>query len=402
MPVPLRMPDLGTVEGEVTLVRWLKSEGEPIALGEPLFEVETDKGVSEVEAAMAGVLEKRVAAEGARVASGDTIAFVRRHGESAGAAAGPAIQGRAVPGPAEAGPTSSAKGAKPSPPPVTRRIAPTLRALAAKWDVAIDSISGSGPGGAVTRDDVLASRDRAKPRDGGARGPIPTRTLPAHRFLSRSQSIVARKVSQSHREKPVYRMHALVDMSRVLEARRQDGRNPGAGGHAPRFDAFFVKAAAVSISQSPAFRSFMRGDEVEEHGAIDIAVALGIGDELYAPAVRNADRKSVTDISREIGSLAEKAASHSLSARDADDSCFLLSNLGMFPIESFEAIIYPEHAAALAVGAVTRSPIAEGEGVRIAPLVRLTLSVDHRLINGATAARFLARVKQLLENGESA
>jgi pyruvate dehydrogenase E2 component (dihydrolipoamide acetyltransferase) len=249
---------------------------------------------------------------------------------------------------------------------------------------------------------VLASRDGGKPPEGGARGPIPARNAAARHFLSRSQSIVARKVSQSHREKPVYRMHALVDMSRVLEARRQDGRNPGAVGEPPRFDAFFVKAAAVSIAQSPVFRSFLRGDEVEEHGAIDIAVALGIGDELYAPAVRHADRKSVSDISREIGSLAEKAASHSLSARDADDSCFLLSNLGMFPIESFEAIIYPQHAAALAVGAVTRSPIAEGESVRIVPLVRLTLSVDHRLINGATAARFLARVKQVLENGENA
>jgi pyruvate dehydrogenase E2 component (dihydrolipoamide acetyltransferase) len=146
----------------------------------------------------------------------------------------------------------------------------------------------------------------------------------------------------------------------------------------------------------------MTGDKVGEHGAIDIAVALGIGDELYAPAVRTADKKSVDDISLEIGAMVEKAASHSLSTRDADDSCFLVSNLGMFPVESFEAIIYPAHAAALAVGAVTRSPVAEGETVRVAPLVHLTLSVDHRLINGAAAARFLARVKQILENGEFA
>ena len=139
-----------------------------------------------------------------------------------------------------------------------------------------------------------------------------------------------------------------------------------------------------------------------EHTAIDIAVALGIGDELYAPAVRGADRKSVVDISLEIAALTERAASHSLSTRDSDDSCFLVSNLGMFPVESFEAIIYPDHAAALAVGTVTRSPVAEGEAVRIAPLVHLTLSVDHRLINGAAAACFLARMKQVLENGELA
>jgi pyruvate dehydrogenase E2 component (dihydrolipoamide acetyltransferase) len=146
----------------------------------------------------------------------------------------------------------------------------------------------------------------------------------------------------------------------------------------------------------------MTGNAVGEHSAIDIAVAVGIGDELYAPAVRGADSKSVADISLEIGTLAEKAASHSLATRDTDDSCFLVSNLGMFPVESFEAIIYPAHAAALAVGAVTRSPVADGEAVRVAPLVHLTLSVDHRLINGAAAGRFLARVKEILENGECA
>jgi pyruvate dehydrogenase E2 component (dihydrolipoamide acetyltransferase) len=206
-------------------------------------------------------------------------------------------------------------------------------------------------------------------------------------------------VSQSHREKPVYHVHALVDMRRVVAARRSDA---SAGAQAPRFDAFFVKAAAVSIAQSPVFRAFLAGDEVKEHGAIDIAVALGIGDELYAPAVRNAERKSVADISREIGTLVEKAESRALSPRDVDDSCFLVSNLGMFPVESFEAIIYPAHAAALAVGAVTRSPVADGESVRVVPVVHLTLSVDHRLVNGAAAARFLARMKQILENGESA
>ncbi|MGD0728340.1 MAG: 2-oxo acid dehydrogenase subunit E2 [Spirochaetia bacterium] len=254
----------------------------------------------------------------------------------------------------------------------------------------------------MTRDDVLRSRDgvlaeRVLP-SGRARTAFEPSGYSRTRALPYAQSIVAARVSQSHREKPVYHVHALVDMSRVVELRRREIK----GGQAPRFDAFFVKAAAVSIAQSPVFRSFMAGGEVGEHGAIDIAVALSVGDELYAPAVRDADRKSVADISLEIGTLAEKAASHSLPTRNPDDSCFLVSNLGMFPVESFEAIIYPAHAAALAVGAVTRSPVAEGEAVRVAPVVRLTLSVDHRLINGAAAARFLARVKQILEKGEFA
>ena len=382
MAVPLRMPDMGTVEGRVTLVRWLKSDGDAVALGEPLFEVETDKGVSEVEAAMAGVLERRVAAEGASVAAGDTIAYVRRYGENAAPPEGAGIQRPAAP---------ASRRVEPAPPPVgpaARRTAPVITALAAKWGVDIDSIRGSGPGGTVTRDDVLRSRD-----DILAERLRPSRALPL------AQSIIAAKVSRSNREKPVYHVHTRVDMSRVAAARRQDA---AVVGRAPRFDAFFVKAAAVSIAQSPVFRTFLAGDAVGEHTAIDIAVALGIGDELYAPAVRGADRKSVVDISLEIAALTERAASHSLSTRDSDDSCFLVSNLGMFPVESFEAIIYPDHAAALAVGTVTRSPVAEGEAVRIAPLVHLTLSVDHRLINGAAAACFLARMKQVLENGELA
>ena len=391
MAVPLRMPDLGTVEGRMTLVRWLKSEGDAVALGEPLFEVETDKGVSEVEAAMAGVLERRVAAEGASVAAGDTIAYVRRYGETAAPPEAAGAHGPAVP--------ESPASTEPTPPPAesaARRVASVITALAAKWGVDIDSIPGTGPGGAVTRDDVLRRRHAAQAPDGAARGAVHGR-LPLR--LPQAQSIVAAKVSRSHREKPVYHVHALVDMSRVAAARRQDA---AAVGRAPRFDAFFIKAAAVSIAQSPVFRTFMAGDAVGEHGAVDIAVALGVGDELYAPAVRSADRKSVVDISLEIAALVERAHAHSLSTRDTAGSCFLVSNLGMFPVESFEAIVYPDHAAALAVGAVTRSPVADGEAVRIAPLVHLTLSVDHRLINGAAAARFLARVKQVLENGELA
>jgi pyruvate dehydrogenase E2 component (dihydrolipoamide acetyltransferase) len=289
-----------------------------------------------------------------------------------------------------------------------RRAAPVITALAAKWGVDIDSIPGTGPGGAVTRDDVLRRRHAAQAPDSAARGAVHGR-VPLR--LPQAQSVVAAKVSRSHREKPVYHVHALVDMSRVAAARGHEGALaerarapalPHSRTSPPRFDAFFIKAAAVSIAQSPVFRTFMAGDAVGEHGAIDISVAIGVGDELYAPAVRGADRKSVVDISLEIAALVERAEAHSLLTRDTDGSCFLVSNLGMFPVESFEAIVYPDHAAALAVGAVRRSPVADGEAVRIAPLVHLTLSVDHRLINGAAAARFLARVKQVLENGELA
>jgi pyruvate dehydrogenase E2 component (dihydrolipoamide acetyltransferase) len=397
MATPLRMPDLGTVEGDVTLVRWLKAEGDTVALGEPLFEVETDKGVSEVEAAIAGVLLRKVAAEGAKAGPGETIAFIRRPGEpeESTEAAGPPRDDAAAAMPR--GTTVAAAGRMPS-----GTVAPVIRALAEKWGVDLAAISATGPGGRITREDVL----RAKAGGASAAtvpGGISAGAVPFS--LSHGQAIVARKVSQSYREKPVYRVNALVDMSKAI-AIREKGK---AAGTPIGWDALFVKAAAVAITEMPLFRRYFKGDAempretaavLSEHDATDVAVAVGIEDELFIPAVRGAAGKSAAAVSQEIETLAKKAASRALQPADVEGSCFLVSNLGMFPIDSFDAIIYPDHSAALAVGATTPTPVSDGKSIWIAPMARLSLSVDHRLINGKTAARFCARVKQILENGE--
>ncbi len=216
---------------------------------------------------------------------------------------------------------------------------------------------------------------------------------------------MARKVSQSHREKPVYRVNVMVDMSAAIELRER-GK---AGGTPIGWDALFVKAAAMAIAEMPLFRRYLEGEDemprgtaasLTEHAAADIAVAVGIEDDLFVPAVRGAADKSVAAVSREIEALAKKAASRALQPADVEGSCFLVSNLGMFPIESFDAIIYPDHSAALAVGAVAPCPVSDGRSISIAPMARVSLSVDHRLINGKTAARFCTRLKQILENGE--
>jgi pyruvate dehydrogenase E2 component (dihydrolipoamide acetyltransferase) len=365
----LRMPDLGTVEGSVTLVRWLKREGDTVALGEPLFEVETDKGVSEVECAAEGTLAARLVAEGAAVAAGDPIASIRGRGEQEQAApsASPGQPAAPAPQEAHAGHTTP------------RGPSPVLSALAARYGVDLSILKGTGPGGAVTRQDILQARDAGHagtPHEGTA----PTRTP--------SQSIVAARVSQGHREKPVFHVTARVNMSRVITARGS-----------LRFDAFFVKASAAALAEFPPFRRYILGRTEGSYDSVDIAVAIGIDDELYAPAVRGADRRSVQEISADIERLTAKAEAHSLAAADSQGSCFLVSNLGMYPVESFDAVILPEHSAALAVGAAIPTPISAGVGVHVAALAALTLSVDHRLINGVTAARFLGRVKQLLEDG---
>jgi pyruvate dehydrogenase E2 component (dihydrolipoamide acetyltransferase) len=399
MATPLRMPDLGTVEGEVTLVRWLKAEGDTVTLGEPLFEVETDKGVSEVEAAMAGVLVKRLVAAGARAGSGEPIALIRRPGEPEEAAET-----------ARAAPTAAAGTTAASVPSAVRApgrpyLAPVIRALAEKWGEDLSAVRPTGPGGRVTREDVLKARDAAGPR-----APAPARQVPASTRagpapaagparLTSNQAAVARTVTQSWREKPVFHVHARVDMTMAIELRMASkAGGPGAAG-AVSWDAILIKACAAALSGEPLFRRYFKADELLEHVEIDVAVAVGVGDDLFVPAVRGAAGKTVPVISREIDALAQKAEARALTAQDVDGSCFLVSNLGMFPVESFDAIVYPEHSAALAVGATTPTPVSDGKNTWIAPLARLTLTVDHRVINGRTAARFLARVKQIIETG---
>ncbi len=411
MATPLRMPDLGTVEGDVTLVRWLKAEGDTVALGEPLFEVETDKGVSEVEAALAGVLIRKVLAEGAKAGPGETIALIRRPDDPEETAATPAAEAPrgavagAVAGagalPADAAPPSRSTVAA-GMPRSTVAAAPVIRALARKWGVDLGAIRATGPGGRITREDVLRAKGTGTPR--AMRAPLPAGAGPLS--LSHTQAIVARKVSQSSREKAVYRVSFQVDMGAVIE-RREKGKAAGA---AISWDAVMVKAAAIAVTEMPLFRRYFTGGPpgtagaaeaaLAEHPAPDVAVAVGVEDELFMPAVRAAADKSLATISREIEELAKKAASRALQPADVEGSCFLVSNLGMFPIESFDAIIYPDHSAALAVGATTPCPVSDGKNIWIASIARLTLSVDHRLINGRTAALFCTRVKQILENGE--
>lgn len=262
-----------------------------------------------------------------------------------------------------------------------------VRSLAERYGVDIAAIRGTGPGGMVTREDVLRAKDGSAP---------PVVTPVAVKGLSTNQAAVARKVAQSHREKPTFHVTALVDMSAVV-AHREAAKAAGA---APAWDAYFVAAAGRAIAAFPAFRRWMHGEEVREHAAVDVAFAVGSADELAAPVVRGADRTTVVQAAADVAALSAKARAGGLCAADTTESCFLVSNLGMLPIEGFDAIVYPEHAAALAAGAVAPTPVARPDGsIAALPMGRLTLTADHRLVNGLAAALFLAAIKDFLEQG---
>jgi pyruvate dehydrogenase E2 component (dihydrolipoamide acetyltransferase) len=277
-------------------------------------------------------------------------------------------------------------------------VPPVIRALAEKHSVDLAAVQGTGPAGRIMREDVIAAKRGAAPVAAAAPAPARPAAGPLPAALSHAQSAVARKVSQSHREKPVYRVHSKVEVGRVIAAREQ----AKARGTALSWDAVLVKACAMAVTEMPVFRRWLKGEEVAEHPEPDIAVAVGVGEDLVIPAVRGAAEKKVGAVSAEIAELARKAEARTLGPKEIEGSCLLVSNLGMFPVESFDAIVYPEHAAALAAGALTHTPVSDGVRTWIAALVHLTLTVDHRLINGRTAAQFIARVKQILETGEFA
>lgn len=418
MPTPIRMPDIGTVESEVTIVRWLKSIGEHVAAGEALVEVETDKGVNPIESVAEGTLLARRYEEGAKAVAGDVIAWVGKMGEpvpdsvpsatvpsgSLHAASAQEASARVVSpvgAPAVSSPAATERSAEPA------RIAPVIRSLAERYGVDLARVQATGPGGTITRGDILRARDAATgaPAAVGpaatARAPAapvaevgPAEAGPAGIGLSPRQAAVARAVSLSHREKPTFSITMQVEMTKAMALRESLARS----GSAPAWDAVFVLAVGRAIASFPVFRRWMQGEKAREHAVIDVAFAVGAGEDLFAPVVREADRKDLGQAAPEVERLVARARSHALSAQDSAESCFLVSNLGMLPVESFEAIVYPTHSAALAVGAITPTPVGRADGsLRVAPMARLTLTVDHRIANGLTAASFLARVKEILE-----
>jgi pyruvate/2-oxoglutarate dehydrogenase complex dihydrolipoamide acyltransferase (E2) component len=370
------MPDLGTTVEEVELVAWLVKEGDRIKRGDIIAEIKTDKAASELESVAEGVVLKLVAAPGTVAAKGDVLAYVGQPGEAlpdllavrsdAGSAAGPS-----------APPTrAAAEGA---------RISPMVRNLAAKLGVDPATLRGTGQGWTITREDVIKASQAAASEAALAEG----------ERLSRSQAAVARAVLKSVREIPHLRIAAAIDMSAVEKIRRECAE---AGGKIS-YDAFFLRAMAAGLQAVPLLAARLDGERVLRPSGIHVAVAIGLENELFLPVIRDVDRKGLAELQREIEAVASEVKSGKLSTEHLSGGCMTLSNLGMYPIESFDAIIFPEHSSILSVGAAQKRPVVAGERVEIRPVAVAKLATDHRLINGRAAAMFLTKVKEVIESG---
>jgi pyruvate dehydrogenase E2 component (dihydrolipoamide acetyltransferase) len=410
----IEMPKLSDTMTVGTLVKWLKAEGDAVANGDMLAEIETDKATMELESFFDGVLLKQFVAAGSQVPIGAPLCAVGKAGE---AVAGPAAAGPAAAKPATAAaagtaviPAAPVSGSVP-PPGGRVRISPLARNLAKELGVDTSRIRGSGPDGRIVRADILAASQAPAPapaKTTGAARPAPSAAAAAPAAegtlepVSTIRALIARRLLESKTRIPHFYLDIEVDAGPMVELRGKLNAAYEKEGVKLSVNDFVLKAAAEALVRVPAVnRSWEEpaGGQpaIRRHGASHVSFAVAIDDGLITPVIRDAQAKSVLAISREAKALAALAKDKKLQPAQYTGGTFCVSNLGMFGIERFSAIINPPNAAILAVGATVKKPVVVGDGIGIGHRMILTLSCDHRVVDGATGATFLAALRDLLE-----
>lgn len=378
MAVAVKLPDMGTNVEECKLLAWRVQEGEQVKRGQVLADIETDKAVAELESTAEGVLLRHMVQAGVMAQTGETLAYVGQPGEAVpDGAAAPAASGGSQSATVTAPAHSTASSQVPA------RVSPVVRNLAAKLGVNIAAIAGTGVGGVITREDVMKA-SRTKPG-------VPA----AGEAALRGQAAVARAVTKSWQEIPHLYVSMTIDVTAAVKIRAAAESKSAR----PSFDAIFLKALAQAVAAFPLFASRWESERAVKTPGIHIALALGFGNDLFLPVIRDVDRKSLAAVQAEIGAVTASVQTGSLKAEQMAGGCMALSNLGMYPVEAFEGIIFPGHSSILTVGTVRETPFAVDGRVETRPLVKVTLAADHRLINGRVAAEFLSKVKDVVESG---
>ena len=403
MATEVVMPQMGYDMQEGTVVRWLKKEGEEVRRGEPIAEIETDKAVVEMEAYASGLLRRIVAKEGQTVPVGQVIGYIGAADEAlpdAPAEASPAAaEEKAALSEAEVRPPREVAEVPPS---EGMRVSPVARRLADEKGIDVRQVKGTGPGGRITKDDVLAYEaiaQEAVPAMAPAveAAPAPDVALPERIDLSRMRQAIARRTQQSKREAPHFYVSAEIDMTRCMELRQQ--LNDALEGDVRiSVNDLIVKACAKALLKFPAYNSFYKEDHLQVNPSVNIGIAIALEQGLIVPALLHCEQKSVTQIARESKELVQRAQQGHLRQDEYTAGTFSVSNLGMFDVDEFIAIIFPPQSAVLAVGAVRPRPVVREDQVVIRQTMKATISVDHRVSDGAEAARFLGEIKHLLEN----
>jgi len=405
MATNVYMEALSPTMEEGRVVKWLKRDGDAVKTGETLAEIETDKAVMDLVARADGVLRQVAAAEGQTVAVGSVVAVIAAPGEAITAAAASA------PKPAPAPPSGSAeRGAVPSaavPADATRvKASPLARRIAKEAGVDLKLVAGTGPGGRVTKRDLEARAVAAQPAPQrevplpAPRSPLVTRGGEPYQDvpLTQIRKTIAKRLATSLGPIPHFFLTTEVDMERASEARDALNRQLGDQGGKVSFNDLIIKATAQALTKHPACNAWFQEDHIRYWNEVHIGMAVAVEDGLITPVIRNAELKSLAEIGREAKDLADRARSRRLQPNEYTGSTFSISNLGMFDIDQFTAVINPPEAGIIAVGSIVQKAVVVDGQPAIRRRMRITMSCDHRVIDGATGAAFLKTLKQMLEN----
>ena len=387
----LTMPKLSDSMADAVIIRWLKGPGETFTRGDALIEVETDKATVVYEAEWDGTLGAILVPEGGTAGVGDAIATVSNgDGEAFPPRPRVATPERAPAMASDHGDRERAPiaaGARANASPVARRAAVEL-------GVSLHGIAGTGPGGRVTVEDVRAAADSGAPAPG--RADAPGKGEVESRELTPTETTIARRLTESATTTPVLTAAADVDVSLIVALRR-GGRD--AGEEVPSLNDFVVKAAALALREHPRLNSSYAEGRIETYSQVNVGIAVATEDDaLLVPVVLDADRKPLAEIAADSRRLADAARRRALTPEQLHHATFTVSNLGMFGVRSFTAIVDPPQAAILAVGGARREAFEDGPArVSFRNVITVTLTCDHRVVYGAHAAQFLSRLRELLE-----
>jgi pyruvate dehydrogenase E2 component (dihydrolipoamide acetyltransferase) len=437
MATKVIMPKLSPTMEEGQISRWLKKEGDKVAMGEPLAEIDTDKATMEMQALANGVLRKIIVNEGQSAPLGQLIAVIAEPEEDiasllseapagAPAAAAPAQKEAAPeqpappppPAPAQSQPAPQAKaaaaasvgnGRQASTAPASGRliVSPLAARMAAESGLDLRSVQGSGPGGRIIKKDIEAALSQSKaapaPQYPRAVEPVQFRpaaiaTASAYRDEPATQirQTIAKRLVTSLGPVPHFFLTTDIEMDRAAEMRR--GINALDPELKISVNDVIIKVTAAALMQHPEVNASFQEKFVRYYEHADIGVAVAIEDGLITPVVRAADQKSLSQIATEVRELAERARSKRLQPEEYTGATFSISNLGMFGIDEFTAVINPPEGAILAIGAMTPKPVVRDNEIVVRQMMRVTMSCDHRVIDGATGAKFLQTFKKILEN----
>lgn len=424
MPTEILMPALSPTMEEGTLAKWLVKEGDKVSSGDLLAEIETDKATMEFEAVDEGIVGKLLIAEGSEgVAVNTPIAVLLDDGESADdiqSGSAPAPSAAAAPAPEAPAPTVATPVAPAPAAPVAATgdrvfASPLARRIAADKGIDLTSLKGTGPHGRIVKADVegAAPEAAAAPATEAPKAAVaPAQGLGADIVarmyedreyeeiaLDGMRKTIAARLTEAKQSIPHFYLRRDIQLDALLKFRSTLNKELAARDVKLSVNDFIIKACALALQQVPTANAVWAGDRVFQLKPSDVAVAVAIEGGLFTPVLRDSDSKSLSALSAEMKDLASRARERKLAPHEYQGGSFAISNLGMFGIDNFDAVINPPHAAILAVGAGVKKPVVNAEGdLDVATVMSVTLSVDHRVIDGALGAELLTAIKNNLEN----